>query len=208
MGSYAPIADNDGASCVMNQQNPDLNLPSGGKEMCDAMKKGALVSTYGPEGWKPPLVFNKCPAKTPWAWCCGAPCNKIDGDIICDCPMMISDNDADQFISISETQCSLEKDPCSYVHNGSPNGKEDVQRPMYWVMPNKSCDAATATPMGQNILPDDDEFEAFQVTVDGGTCSGGTSYTCDAPGWVYCQDAPCSEPKTKNDVLVSECLCW
>jgi len=105
------------------------------------MWNGSLVSTYGPNGTKPPLVFNKCPAKTAWAWCWGAPCSKKeDGDIICDCPMMISDNDNDQFISISQTSCNLEEDPCSYVHNGSPNGKEDVQRPMYWAMPNKSCD--------------------------------------------------------------------
>jgi len=138
--SYAPVAENAGASCAMNHQNPKLKLPSGGKEMCDAMKKGALVSTYGPKGWKPPLVFNKCPAKTKWAWCWGAPCNEKDGDIICDCPMMISDNDDDQFISISQSECNLEEDPCSYVHNGSPNGKEDIQRPMYWVVPDKSCD--------------------------------------------------------------------
>jgi len=203
--SYAPVAENAGASCVMNHQNPDLKLPSGGEAMCDAMKNGALVSTYGPEGWKPPLVFNKCPAKTQWAWCWGAPCKEIDGDIICDCPMMISDNDYDQFISISQTQCNLESDPCSYVHNGSPNGKETIQRPMYYVDPDKSCHPQNDTKI---VLPSDEKTQPFMVDVDGGPCSGGTSYTCDAKGWVYCQDATCSEPVVKDGVLVSECLCW
>merc|ERR1719343_442229 len=188
--SYAPVSENAGASCVMNHQNPSLKLPSGGKEMCDAMKNGALVSTYGPNGWKPPLVFNKCPAKTPWAWCWGAPCTKKDGDIICDCPMMISNNDDDQFISISQSQCNLESDPCSFVHNGSPNGKPDIQRPMFYVDPGKSCHPQNSSKI---VLPTNKSTQPFMVDVDDGPCSGGTSYTCDAEGWVYCQDATCSE---------------
>jgi hypothetical protein len=196
--SSLPEASNAGASCVLNSQNKDLGLPEGGKAMCDAMKKGALISTYGPEGWKPPLVAQACPAKTQWAWCWGAPCHKQDGDIICDCPMMISNNKADQYISISQQACNLEENPCTYVHNGSPNGKTDIQRGL------PQCKAEDKSGNNHFVVP-----KPFKIQPSDSTnkCAGGSS-TCDAPGWVYCQDAQCSEPKVKKGVLVAECLCW
>merc|ERR1719277_2916891 len=125
---------NAGASCVINAQNPSWNLPATGKDMCDAMKAGALFSTWGPEGWKPPLVISECPARTPWAWCWGAPCEFRDGDVICDCPVMISDNAQPQLLSLSQFECDKENNgrqsPCGFMHNGSPNGAKDVQRYM------------------------------------------------------------------------------
>jgi len=124
--------ENAGAACVMNAQNSSLNLPSTGAAMCEAMKGGALFSTWGPEGWKPPLVIGECPARTAWAWCWGAPCESRDGDVICDCPVMISDNDQPQLLSLSQFECNKEnaggQSACGFMHNGSPNGAKDVQR--------------------------------------------------------------------------------
>jgi len=111
-----------GASCVANTINSALGLPQGGEEMCKAMKSGSLISTYGPTGWKPPLVVSECPPQTPWAWCWGAPCSMVDGDIICDCPMMISAGGDPQFLSVSIQSCANEADTCKYIHNGSPSG--------------------------------------------------------------------------------------
>mmetsp|Transcript_104721 Transcript_104721/g.223861 ORF Transcript_104721/g.223861 Transcript_104721/m.223861 type:complete len:296 (-) Transcript_104721:75-962(-) len=123
--------EGSGASCVMNAQNPSLNLPEG-SAMCEAMKNGDLVSTYGPEGWKPPLVIATCPARTTWAWCWGAPCERVDKQgesvIVCDCPVMISDYDDSQLLSVSSHQCESEDNPCSYMHNGSPPGPHDIQQ--------------------------------------------------------------------------------
>jgi len=114
-----------GASCVANTIRDvmdGMGLPQGGKDMCEAIKGGSLISTYGPTGWKPPLVVQKCPPQTPWAWCWGAPCSMVDGDIICDCPMMISADDYPQYLSVSIQSCANEEDACKYIHNGSPAG--------------------------------------------------------------------------------------
>jgi len=114
--------ENGGASCVINQQRPQGALPQGGTAMCDAMKAGSLISTYGPQGWKPPLVVSKCEAQTQFAWCWGAPCSRVAGDIICDCPMVISESNATQYLSMSTTACANEPDPCKVIHNSSPAG--------------------------------------------------------------------------------------
>jgi len=129
--SIIPKGSNAGASCVMNQLDPRLKLPAGGTAMCNAIKNGALISTYGPEAWKPPLVVAKCPARTPWAWCWGAPCTKdpVKDTVVCDCPMMISATNDDQYLSLSVDVCNEEgPHACTMVHNSSPPGPKDPQR--------------------------------------------------------------------------------
>jgi hypothetical protein len=120
-------ASNAGASCVIDQITPGAVTSTGGDAMCDAMKNGALVSTYGPTGWKPNLVVAECAPKTQWAWCWGAPCSISEGDIICDCPIIITDNNATQYLSLSQQECDMEDDPCSFIHNSSPGGGKSPQ---------------------------------------------------------------------------------
>ncbi|CAK0854047.1 unnamed protein product [Prorocentrum cordatum] len=120
--SAMPGSDNAGASCVINQQRGGTPLPAGGTAMCDAIKDGKLISTWGPKGWKPPLVTSKCPAGTPFAWCWGAPCTMEAGDIVCDCPMVTVNSTDTQYLSLSIRACADEADPCSVTHNGDPAG--------------------------------------------------------------------------------------
>jgi len=120
--SILPDGENAGASCVINKQRTGAPLPAGGKAMCDAIKEGSLISTWGPKGWKPPLVTSKCQAGTPFAWCWGAPCKREAGDIVCDCPMVSVNSDATQYLSLSSKACAEEADPCTMTHNGDPAG--------------------------------------------------------------------------------------
>jgi len=122
-------SSNAGASCVIDEISPGSGFVKGGAQMCTAMQNGQLISTYGPKGWKPPLVVAECAPKTRWAWCWGAPCSKnAEGVVICDCPMMQSFINQTQYLSLSENVCAEEEDPCSHVHNSSPPGPEDPQK--------------------------------------------------------------------------------
>jgi len=121
--------ETSGAACVANAVNPGSEAfgVTGGEAMCEAMKNGALISTYGELGTKPPARAVKCAPKTPWAWCWGAPCKKVTGGrIICDCPVIVSNYDVDQYVSVTKDVCAqeqyLEEEPCSLIHNGSPAG--------------------------------------------------------------------------------------
>merc|ERR1712014_475432 len=136
---YSIIPKATGAGCVADQVNPGKAAfgVSGGSEMCDKMKSGTLISTYGPKGTsdigtKINAKAVKCAAKTPWAWCWGAPCTKdAFGRVICECPIVISDWDEDQYVSASEVACEVEKKldegPCSIIHNGSPAGESPMK---------------------------------------------------------------------------------
>jgi len=121
-----------GAGCVANQIAPG-KAPfgvTGGSAMCEKMKEGALISTYGPTGTsdigiKIHSKSLKCEAYTPWAWCWGAPCSKDEfGLVTCECPVVISDWNQSQFVAVSDVACSIEKklgkDKCKIIHNGSP----------------------------------------------------------------------------------------
>jgi len=112
-----------GANCVLDNME-------GGEEMCEAMKGGALVSTYGPYGWKPNTLESAvCLPRTPWSWCWGAPCiadPDSDFGITCHCPYMYTDTDVNQPISLAgEAQCGAfgPLDPCNgSIHNSMPAG--------------------------------------------------------------------------------------
>jgi len=121
--------ETSGAACVYNQVKAGSYPFSaiGGDGMCEEMKKGALISTYGPLGHAPPARAVKCAPKTQWAWCWGAPCSKVNGQIICDCPIIISNYNTSQYVSVSKDVCAeeegLEDEPCTLIHNGSPAGE-------------------------------------------------------------------------------------
>jgi hypothetical protein len=82
--SVVPRGKNGGANCVLGEDDfgPGGN---GGADMCNAIKEGALISTYGPKGTMRDgtpigepgpysLQAATCRPHTPWAWCWGAPC--------------------------------------------------------------------------------------------------------------------------------------
>ncbi len=102
------------------------------------MKGGALISTYGPLGQiynfetgayigpEPNDIISrvKCAARTPWAWCWGAPC-VVDTDsptgITCHCPYMVSDSSTDQSLFLDQsTKC--DNDACDTIQNSGPAG--------------------------------------------------------------------------------------
>jgi len=141
-GSWIP-KETAGAGCVADQVAPGKAAfgVTGGSAMCDKMKKGTLISTYGPKGksdigTKINAKAVKCDPKTKWAWCWGAPCKKDEfGRVICECPVTISDWDEPQYVSVSEVACEIEKGicsangnkgPCSIIHNGSPAGESPM----------------------------------------------------------------------------------
>jgi len=122
--SVLPAASNSGANCVMG-------TGPGGNQMCEAIKGGALISTWGPTGnflpgKKPRMAI--CRPHTPWSWCWGAPCQReANGDITCDCPMMVSTNDDDQSLFLIPSECPSDSNPdvnpCTMgVYNSNPAG--------------------------------------------------------------------------------------
>jgi len=128
MWSIAP-KETSGAGCVYNKVKPGSYPFSsiGGKGMCEEMKAGKLISTYGPLGTAPTAAALKCAPKTPWAWCWGAPCEKAkDGKVYCDCPVVVSDYPTPQYVSLQKKTCEAEGfvglDKCKEIANGSPAG--------------------------------------------------------------------------------------
>merc|ERR1711879_942324 len=104
--------ETSGAGCVYNAVKEGSYPFSaiGGDGMCEEMKNGKLISTYGPLGWSPPARAVKCAPKTKWAWCWGAPCEMVEGKIFCDCPIVISNYDTyDQYVSVSANVCQEEE---------------------------------------------------------------------------------------------------
>jgi len=129
-----------GAGCVADQVSSGKAAfgVTGGSAMCDAMKDGKLISTYGPTGTsvigkKVHAKAVQCAAKTKWAWCWGAPCKKDEFNrVICECPITISDWDEEQYVSVSSVACDVEKaldeGSCSIIHNGSPAGESPMKQ--------------------------------------------------------------------------------
>lgn len=121
--SILPLKSNSGANCV-------LDVGPGGEDMCVAIAKGELWSTFGPDGNDlpgKPLKTASCPPHTLWAWCWGAPCERrSNGDVICACPIMKSMNNMAQALSLAgDAQCPPNvKDPCrkGWTHNSMPAG--------------------------------------------------------------------------------------
>ena len=137
--SILPLSNDGGANCVLGSG------PSG-KEMCAAMKGGALISTYGPDGTfrdqetkdgptKFSLQSAMCKPHTPWAWCWGAPCVKDPESptgITCHCPYMTSTNEENQPISLAGSDQCTTGNPCDSIHNSMPAGTSPNQnKPCY-----------------------------------------------------------------------------
>ena len=106
-----------GAPCVMGYE--------GGKQMCDDMKNGQLISTFRSQNtsFLPPSSRAVCPSGTQFAYCWGAKCSKVknektgEEEVICDCPILTGNGD----VTIEAAQCDS-KDPCSGIHNSNPPG--------------------------------------------------------------------------------------
>ncbi len=114
--SILPGETISGANCVMESG-------SRGRQMCDRMKAEALASTHRPTGTKlAPLTTAVSEPRTPWAWCFGAPCSKVGDEIICDCPMMITNNALDKSLSLPIDTCQEEFNPCGNIPNSMPAG--------------------------------------------------------------------------------------
>lgn len=150
--SILPVGKS-GANCVLD------NMP-GGQDMCDMMKAGALVSTYGPEGYKPNMLESAhCAPRTPWAWCWGAPCVNdpfSEYGITCHCPYMFSDVDVVQPISLAgKAECGNfgPTEPCDAlnplvkIHNSMPAGTSpNSQTPCYVGPGAEECTECCNTP--------------------------------------------------------------
>ena len=134
--SLVPLGPDSGANCALGQDT--FAGGKGGEEMCQAIRDGALISTYGPEGTLRggtpisdadapfSLEAAECRPNTPWAWCWGAPCERDEASptgITCHCPYMTSTNNIPQPISLAgKSEC--EGDPCTgSLHNSMPAGQ-------------------------------------------------------------------------------------
>lgn len=141
--SILPLGPDSGANCVLGQDT--FAGGAGGEGMCQAIRDGALISTYGPggdmRGGTPiddaqapfSLQSAECRPNTPWAWCWGAPC-ELDPTsptgITCHCPYMTSTNDAVQSISLAGQQ-ACDVDPCAgpQIYNSMPAGQSPNTQP-------------------------------------------------------------------------------
>jgi len=103
-------SDNKTATCDCWIQNGSSILPAtgrgashyagtpGGEELCEDMKSGSLWSTYGPSGeGQPGVRYLNCPSETPFAFCWGAICERIEDEWLngypkaeCSCPVATS----------------------------------------------------------------------------------------------------------------------
>lgn len=123
--SIAPGSAKSGATCVGN--NEYGKTEPYGKALCDAMKEGSLVSTfggqYGNTSFVPEFANESCDSG--FAYCWGALCEQdpINPDIsICKCPFVSSEKGS--VIGIIESQCAQQSgDTCSYIHNGGPRSQ-------------------------------------------------------------------------------------
>ena len=84
----------------------------GGQPMCDLMKSGVPISTWGrgTSAYKASQRFVDCPKNTPFAFCWGAPCKAVEGSDAkydCACPMYTPQEwlDNTQVISVPAEDC-------------------------------------------------------------------------------------------------------
>jgi len=124
--SIAPGSAQSGATCVANSQYGKKEPY--GEALCNAMKAGELVSTfggkYGNTSYVPEFANAECEGG--FAYCWGAICKQdpSNPDIaICRCPFVSSETGG--AIAIIESQCAQQSgNECSYIHNGGPRSEE------------------------------------------------------------------------------------
>jgi hypothetical protein len=124
--SIAPGSAQSGATCVGNNEYGKNELY--GEALCNAMKEGSLVSTfggkYGNTSFVPDFANEFCDGG--FAYCWGALCEQdpTNPDIaICECPFVSSESGA--VIGVIESECAQQEDnACSYIHNGGPKTQE------------------------------------------------------------------------------------
>ena len=159
--SRLPPNANAGANCVYSNTGLSESFTSeiggrstselNGEEMCNAMKEGALISTFGKLSQGPDTIPSfadeKCPPETPFTYCWGAICSQTEEDkrkrganaVRCECPYVRAPN---VNIQVTEAQCTpeIDSDPfpattpptrpprnptCAYLHNGNPSNKTE-----------------------------------------------------------------------------------
>lgn len=124
--SIAPGSAQSGATCVGNNQY-GKNEPYG-EELCNVMKSGTLVSTFGGKYGNTSFVpeFANVACEGGFAYCWGAFCKQdpTNPDIaICQCPFV--ESDVGSVIGVIDSQCKQQAgNECSYIHNGGPRSQE------------------------------------------------------------------------------------
>jgi len=229
--SRLPPSATAGANCVYSNTglSDDFTSEIGGRstselngeEMCNAMKEGALISTFGKLSQGPDTIPNfadeRCPSETPFTYCWGAICSQTEEDkrkrganaVQCECPYVTAPN---VNIQVTEAQCTPEinSDPfpattpptrpprnptCAYLHNGNPsNGTENAE-----ILQKIWYDETGILP---DLLPTCENF-APSTNLDTIGCDQHVNSDGTAP-WVYCADAICTPPVRG----FSNCKCW
>lgn len=212
--SKAPGTAESGATCVYQkadqeneiQKKTNILVPSSGlygQAMCDAMKDGALISTFGALSESPnaipPFADQPCPADTTWLYCWGAACTQNEEDmekrgpnaVQCQCPYVQS---PEVNIQIETSQCAPEQKPngdgiCNYLHNGNPSSETDLAA---LILPTLELDIV---PTCESYVP--------AVNLEQIDCASGTGFNTTSR-WVYCIDAICTPPANG----FSNCYCW
>ena len=121
-----------GAPCVLSALGLK-NESSGqdyanGQELCQALEGGSLISTFGKDfrntSYIPEFSYEYCDARTPFAYCFGAPCVQDPDNeeyAICSCPYVHSDSDLNQTLTVQKKQCAEGKEKiCTGVFNDDP----------------------------------------------------------------------------------------
>jgi hypothetical protein len=128
--SVAP-SENGGAPCWQTEMG-DNGIVRSGKDMCEAMREGALYATKDIYTNDPFETVAICPPMTPFAMCWGAECTEVPGEedkVNCLCPVVASTNEtAVQEIFVPESMCASATDACSMLFPGKfkshePHGK-------------------------------------------------------------------------------------
>ena len=162
--SILPGSAQSGATCVANNEY-GKDEPYG-EELCNAMKAGTLVSTFGGThgntSFLPEFAAASCDGG--FAYCWGATCqpDPVNPEIsICKCPFVSSDKGAAIFII--QSQCAQQAgNECSYIHNGGPESPA-----LYSIMkdaarlagtPLQTCSGPTDDPLpgSAEVASDDD----------------------------------------------------
>lgn len=124
--SIAPGSAQSGATCVGNNQY-GKSEPYG-EELCNVMKSGTLVSTFGGKYGNTSFVpeFANVACEGGFAYCWGAFCKQdpTNPDIaICQCPFV--ESSVGSVIGVIDSQCEQQAgNECSYIHNGGPRSQE------------------------------------------------------------------------------------
>jgi len=229
--SRLPPKGDAGANCVYSNTGlsesfkPEIGGRSTdelfGAEMCEAMKEGALISTFGKLSQSPESIPNfadeVCPPETPFTYCWGAICTQTEADkrkrganaVQCECPYVRAPK---VNIQVTEAQCTpeIDSDPfppttpptkpptnptCAYLHNGNPSNGTEALKIIIDIWYDETGIKPDLVPTCENFAP--------STNLDIIDCADHVNFNGTAP-WVYCADAICTPPVDG----ISNCKCW